>query len=754
MSLYISDKSYQLTSIAEPGINDVMCGRGGGTNNHIGNRRFRMLVNTHKPRYFKAPKLDKPKVAREVMILWREQAPPGRFLGRDSKTGLWNDVGDQKAREKASQCLRERRVSTDKKRSAANDNDDDECGNDSSNEEDNKFDPHQQMTAPHNSNGSNNSSMPNPRPSSSSGNGKKKKNRKMTPREEFIARQKHDIEAFDPDRQRKKKAVLPRQVERHMTGENIMERNRMMMAQQNNAAGGVGVGVGGMPTNGMDAVSLQQQMMLQQQMLQQQQQNVYQNVMQQLQVLQQGRVGVNGAQGLNVGGVGGVMAGMGAMGMAPGMTPGAGLPNNAAAADVGNLLMMQNILQLQQQMQHQQHGMNMPGMGMMGQNLPSGTNGNGAIDMNSIAMNLLQNQYLAQMQQQGQAQGQPSPLTPMNNVRNNNNETTTSSFRKGLNQKYGLDKQSPSARNNSNRTIPGAMNNSMGNISKCSDASSLKSINIEDLKEWIAVNTPHTSMTGGLPASNQRSSATREQIAAMLANGQSSLNNSNTALLAQKLLLQQQNNLPPPTTITSNPHLSGQLSGRSLLSSTGSMDWMRSLKSLASHQSDNTVSKIIGSDTSSLRNIIKNVSDTDQNSRDKDPDAFAALDKAAACNDKNSPQSPSNPQKLQQKEEHLSSKLTKIKLQEPRHSIDQIIRNDKEDAMAMVTDNIAYNDNMSLVSKDSDNHKHGNDLSRHRQKAMAHSKKCKASIKSNNSMMSDITVLSNELVALDLATDS
>jgi len=35
--------------------------------------------------------------------------PPGRFLSKNSKTdSLWHDVGDQKAREKASQCLRER----------------------------------------------------------------------------------------------------------------------------------------------------------------------------------------------------------------------------------------------------------------------------------------------------------------------------------------------------------------------------------------------------------------------------------------------------------------------------------------------------------------------------------------------------------------------------------------------------------------------------------------------------------------------
>lgn len=37
----------------------------------------------------------------------RNQSPPGRFLQKDGKTGLWNDIGDGRAREKTSQALRE-----------------------------------------------------------------------------------------------------------------------------------------------------------------------------------------------------------------------------------------------------------------------------------------------------------------------------------------------------------------------------------------------------------------------------------------------------------------------------------------------------------------------------------------------------------------------------------------------------------------------------------------------------------------------
>lgn len=48
----------------------------------------------------------------EVVQIWRALDPPGRFLTKtDASQGdesLWHDVGDKKAREKASQCLRER----------------------------------------------------------------------------------------------------------------------------------------------------------------------------------------------------------------------------------------------------------------------------------------------------------------------------------------------------------------------------------------------------------------------------------------------------------------------------------------------------------------------------------------------------------------------------------------------------------------------------------------------------------------------
>jgi len=106
----------QKVNIRNPVRHDVLLGRGGGTNNHIGNIDFRKVVNSHKIKYLACSKVDKPKVAREVVKLWRQMDPPGRFLAKQESTkgptgeekNLWHEVGDKKAREKASQCLRER----------------------------------------------------------------------------------------------------------------------------------------------------------------------------------------------------------------------------------------------------------------------------------------------------------------------------------------------------------------------------------------------------------------------------------------------------------------------------------------------------------------------------------------------------------------------------------------------------------------------------------------------------------------------
>jgi len=94
--------------VDKPTPNDILFGRGGLTNHHPGNRRFRDIVVLHKDDYMKAIKIVKPRVARKIVKAIRTGNPPGRFLKKSSKDNKWYDVGDRNAAEKASQALREK----------------------------------------------------------------------------------------------------------------------------------------------------------------------------------------------------------------------------------------------------------------------------------------------------------------------------------------------------------------------------------------------------------------------------------------------------------------------------------------------------------------------------------------------------------------------------------------------------------------------------------------------------------------------
>ena len=94
--------------IAEPDDNDVLCGRGGSINSHPGNGRFRDLVEKRKRIYLTARfKREKRLIASSIVSEIRGLTPPGRFLTKEPKSGMWYDIGDEKARDKTSQALRE-----------------------------------------------------------------------------------------------------------------------------------------------------------------------------------------------------------------------------------------------------------------------------------------------------------------------------------------------------------------------------------------------------------------------------------------------------------------------------------------------------------------------------------------------------------------------------------------------------------------------------------------------------------------------
>jgi len=92
-----------------PNCNDVLSGRGGRINAHSGNVHFRELVESHKRDYLdpRTKKLEKAIIAARLVASIRNLDPPGKFLKEDPHTGMWVEIGDERAWKKAGQALRE-----------------------------------------------------------------------------------------------------------------------------------------------------------------------------------------------------------------------------------------------------------------------------------------------------------------------------------------------------------------------------------------------------------------------------------------------------------------------------------------------------------------------------------------------------------------------------------------------------------------------------------------------------------------------
>jgi hypothetical protein len=83
----------------------------GGTNHHPGNIKFRLVIEEKKEEYRTSQRDQKPILAMQVVTNWRGMDPPGRFLKLNAASGLWDDIGNEAARIKCSQTLRERKAS-------------------------------------------------------------------------------------------------------------------------------------------------------------------------------------------------------------------------------------------------------------------------------------------------------------------------------------------------------------------------------------------------------------------------------------------------------------------------------------------------------------------------------------------------------------------------------------------------------------------------------------------------------------------
>mmetsp|Transcript_177 Transcript_177/g.432 ORF Transcript_177/g.432 Transcript_177/m.432 type:complete len:189 (+) Transcript_177:50-616(+) len=88
-----------------PSETDIVCGRGKQCYNHVGNKRFRVVIAKNLDRYLAAKtKIDKGIVVDSIVEKIRET---GSFVKQDPKTKLWHEIGDQLAREKVSHALRD-----------------------------------------------------------------------------------------------------------------------------------------------------------------------------------------------------------------------------------------------------------------------------------------------------------------------------------------------------------------------------------------------------------------------------------------------------------------------------------------------------------------------------------------------------------------------------------------------------------------------------------------------------------------------
>jgi hypothetical protein len=74
----------------------------GKTNHHPGNIKWRLIVKRGRVRA-------SSKTGKSIIRTWRDLSPPGRFLQKDEETGLWDDIGDDDARIKGRNALKEKK---------------------------------------------------------------------------------------------------------------------------------------------------------------------------------------------------------------------------------------------------------------------------------------------------------------------------------------------------------------------------------------------------------------------------------------------------------------------------------------------------------------------------------------------------------------------------------------------------------------------------------------------------------------------
>ena len=94
--------------IETPHPHDILSGRGGASNNHMGNKIYRTVCEHNKGLYAAAPRNEKLPIAVRIVEAVRSRYPPGRFLERRKEDKLWYEVTERRAIDKTAQALREK----------------------------------------------------------------------------------------------------------------------------------------------------------------------------------------------------------------------------------------------------------------------------------------------------------------------------------------------------------------------------------------------------------------------------------------------------------------------------------------------------------------------------------------------------------------------------------------------------------------------------------------------------------------------
>jgi hypothetical protein len=95
----------------ELNCNDVLKGRGGTIQKYVGNLQYRELIEKYRLWYMskKTKKSTKWKIANKFVREIRSMNPSGRFLDEDyHNPGTYLEIGDEAARKKSAQAMRER----------------------------------------------------------------------------------------------------------------------------------------------------------------------------------------------------------------------------------------------------------------------------------------------------------------------------------------------------------------------------------------------------------------------------------------------------------------------------------------------------------------------------------------------------------------------------------------------------------------------------------------------------------------------